>query len=66
MARRADLLVQGSGTVYLLRPVSRCGHSWVAEHIPSDATWFGGAVVVEHGYIRDIVVGATRDGLEVR
>ncbi len=62
----ADLLVHGGGSVYLLRPTSRRGSTWVAQHITPDASWFSGAVVVEHRYIRDIVVGATRDGLEVR
>lgn len=61
----ADLLVHGGGTVYLLRPVSPAGAAWVDEHIPGDATWFGGAVAVEHRYIRDIVVGAVSDGLRV-
>lgn len=66
MARRADLHVHGSGTVYLLRPVSRFGASWVAEHIPLDAMRFAGAIVVEHRYIYDIVAGAVADGLRVR
>ena len=66
MARRADLDVQGSGSVYLLRPVSPCGASWMAEHIPSDAMRFAWAIVVEHRYIYDIVVGALADGLRVR
>jgi len=61
-----DLLVHGGGTVYLLRPVSRAGTAWVDEHIPEDAAWFGGAVAVEHRYIRDIVVVAVADGLRVR
>ncbi len=62
----ADLLVHGGGSVYLLRPTSRQGSAWVDQNISPDAMWFGGAVVVEHRYIRDIVVGATREGLEVR
>ena len=66
MARRADLHVQGSDSVYLLGPVSRCGASSVAEHIPSDARRSAGAIVVEHRYIYDIVVGALADGLRMR
>jgi hypothetical protein len=62
----ADLLVQGGGSVYLLRPISPAGGAWVDQHIPSDATWFGGAIAVEHRYIHDIVAGAISDGLEVR
>jgi len=61
-----DLLVHGGGRVYLLRPVSQVGEAWTDEHIPPDATWFGGAVVVEHRYIASIVTGAVSDGLCVR
>jgi len=60
----ADLLVHGGGSVYLLRPTSPVGVAWVDQHISPDATWFGGAVVVEHRYIRDI--GIIDDGLEVQ
>jgi len=66
MARRADLHVQGSASVYLIRPVSRCGASWVPEHIPSDAMRFAGVIVVEHRYIYAIVAGAIADGLRMR
>ena len=63
----ADLLVHGGGTVYLLRAVSPRGEAWIAENISADAMRFsGGAVVVEHRYIHDIVAGAIRDGLRVR
>jgi hypothetical protein len=63
----ADLRVHGGGTVYLLRAVSPRGEAWIAEHIPVDAIRFaGGAVVVEHRFIHDIVAGAVRDGLSVR
>lgn len=62
---QADLFVEGGGTVYLLRPASAAGAVWVAMHIPHDASWFGGAVVVEHRYIGDIVTVAIADGLRV-
>ena len=48
LRRRDDLLV---------RPITRAAHAWVDEHLPTDATWFCGAVVVEHRYIGDIVAG---------
>jgi hypothetical protein len=38
----------------------------VAEHIPSDAMRFAGAIVVEHRYIYSIVAAAIAAGLEVR
>jgi hypothetical protein len=63
---RVDFELSGGGTVYLLRPVSQAGHHWVEERLPDDATWFDGAVVVEHRYIRPIIGGAISDGLVVQ
>jgi hypothetical protein len=65
-AMRVDFELSGGGTVYLLRPVSRAAHNWVENHLPDDATWFGGAVVVEHRYIGPIIGGAIGDGLLVQ
>ena len=61
-----DFELSGGGTVYLLRPVSRAAHNCVENHLPDDATWLGGAVVVEHRYIGPIISGAIGDGLVVR
>ena len=62
----ADLLVQNHGSIFLLDAVTDLGRDWIADHIPKDATCFGGAVVVEHRFIRDILVGAVAAGLRVR
>ena len=61
-----DFELSSHGTLYLLLPLTRAAHSWVEEYLPADATWFGGAVVVEHRYIGPIVGGAIGDGLVVR
>lgn len=52
-------------TVYLLTPYSKSACSWVAEHIPDDAMWFGSSIVVEHSYVRALIDQIERDGLEV-
>ena len=62
----ADLLVENHGSIFLLGPVTDLGRDWIAAHIPENAIWFGSAVVVEHRYIHDIVVGAVTNGLRVR
>ena len=61
----SNAVVAGVGG-YLLRPTTPTGEAWIEEHIEPGALWFGGGVVVEHRYIRDIVVGAISDGLKVR
>ena len=60
-----DFYVENHGSVFLLRPVTPAADSWVNEHIPEDAQYFGNAVVVEHRYIADIVQGIQNDGLAV-
>jgi hypothetical protein len=66
MPRRVDLLVQGEGSIYLLRTTSRRGRRWIDEHIPDDRQEWAGAIVVEHRFIGDIVRGAIADGLRVQ
>jgi hypothetical protein len=63
---RPDLIVHGEGTIYLIHAVTDAGHGWIEAHLSSDAPRLGTAVAVEHRYIRDIVLGASRDGLVVR
>ena len=63
---RIDFELSGHGTLYLFRPITRAAHAWVEEHLPTDATWFGGAVVLEHRYIGPIIGGAIGDGLVVQ
>jgi len=40
--------------------------SWVEEHLPTDAQWFGNAVVIEHWYVWAILEGIQDDGLAVQ
>ena len=60
-----DFVVENHGSIFLLQPVSPAGNDWVKENLPEDRLTFGGAVVVEHRYIADIVRGAMADGMEV-
>jgi len=59
-----DLSVENHGSIFLLRGNTDAGREWISEHIVSALTWCG-AIVVEHRFIDDIVVGASEDGLEV-
>jgi hypothetical protein len=61
-----DFFVRDEGSIFLLEPLTDDAREWAKEHLPADATYWGDSVVVEHRYIRDIVVGIRRDGLVVR
>ena len=52
-------------TIYLLTPLSRRAHAWIADHIPDDALWFGGGVVVEHRFADAILRGIAQSGFAV-
>lgn len=65
----ADVLVKGTGrysSLFLLTPQSDAATAWIAENIGPDATWWCGALVVEHRYVANLIEGMRGDGLEVR
>ena len=60
-----DFEVSNHGSLFLLQPMTPAAHAWLEYSVDSGATWWAGALVVEHRYIADIVSGAQRDGLVV-
>jgi hypothetical protein len=63
---RIDFVVCGHGSVSLLRPITRAAHAWIDEHLPADASWFGGAFAIDQRYIGVIIRGAIQNALVVR
>lgn len=61
----ADLRVENHGSLYLLFPETEAGERWTEENLQEGAPMFGGATVIGHRYILDIVQGAINDGLTV-
>ena len=60
-----DFRCENRGSLFLLFPLSQSAQSWVEEHLPTDAQWFGNAVVIEHRYVWAILEGIQNDGLAV-
>lgn len=60
-----DVKVENHGSIFLFQPLSEAAREWIGEHVPEDATWFGGALVVEHRYASDLAQGMVDDDLEV-
>ena len=61
-----DVEVRDHGSIYLVKPRNRQAIEWVEEHLPLDASNWGGATAVEHRYIDDIIEGMLADGLSIR
>ena len=62
----ADVRVANHGSIVLFHPQTDAALKWIAQHIPTDATRWGPALVVEPQYVDDIVEGMQNDGLEVQ
>ena len=60
-----DFRCESHGSVFLLFPLSQSAQSWVEEHLPTDAQWFGNAVVIVHRYVWAILEAIQNDGLAV-
>ena len=61
----ADFSVRDEGSIFLLTPHTDEARAWVGEHIAEDAQQWGGAIVVEHRFIGDILAGIAADGLSI-
>ena len=59
----ADITVQGEGTLFLFHANTQIGREWIHEHVPSDATYWAGSLVVEARYAGDLADGMVDDGL---
>jgi hypothetical protein len=58
-----DITVENHGSIFLFRPESDAGKSWLEDN--TDGQWFGNALAVEHRFAYDLAQGALNDGLEV-
>jgi hypothetical protein len=61
-----DFTVSNHGSIFLLQGHTPAANEWINAHLPEERQTFGGAVVVEHRYIRHIVQVVIADGLIVR
>lgn len=61
-----DILFENYGSLFLLRPVSVAGQTWLDENISDGALTIGGAIACEIRYVEDIFLGAIGDGLVCR
>lgn len=61
----SDFQLSGSGSVYLLHPISQAGKAWVQHNISDDHQTLGGGIAVEHRYVGALVDGIIGDGLSL-
>jgi hypothetical protein len=62
---QVDVLVENHFSLILFRLLTPAANQWVDENVSEDAQFFGGALVVEPRYARDLISGIVADGLVV-
>lgn len=61
---RADVSISREGSLFLVYPLTADGRDWITDNV-AEPQYFGGALVVEHGYISDLFDGMVDAGLRV-
>lgn len=65
MKEAPDFSYRNEGSIVLLKPISEAAREWVADHLPDDAQWFGGSIVIEPRYFDPIAGGIESDGMSI-
>lgn len=58
-----DLQFNNRGFAVSCAPLTAAGRNWLADNLADDTLDCAGAVMIEHRYLEDIVLGARADGL---
>ncbi len=56
--RLADVQIENAGSLFLFHACTQAAKEWVNLHVPSDATYWAGSLVVEPRYALDLAVGS--------
>ncbi len=59
-----SITVENHGSIMLLR-ADAPAYDWLVAHVSEDAQWFGGALVCEPRYVKDLVQGASDAGIRI-
>lgn len=65
MTKKIDYTVQRSGSLFLFAPKNAEAQKHLEDRVSDEAIWMGGALVVEHGYARDLATRLQEAGFIV-
>jgi hypothetical protein len=60
-----DFTLEDEGSLSLLKPETTAAQDWVNEHISPDHQVWGDAIVIEPGYVWDVINGILDDGFTI-
>jgi hypothetical protein len=59
-----DFRVHDEGTIWLFTPLTPAAFEFLADHVQSDAQYFGPSLAVEHRFVYDLLIGLREHGLK--
>jgi hypothetical protein len=60
-----DFRIQNHGSIFLFDPQNIGAEDHLRENVSKEALWFGGALVVEPRYARDLVAALQHEGFQL-
>jgi hypothetical protein len=66
MMEQPDVRVQDEGSLFILFPLTVAAREWIDGNLGETQTWGSEGVVVEPGYVLQIMRGMVRDGLTIK
>jgi hypothetical protein len=66
MERDVDFVLKNHKGHYLVRASSEAARNHLAQHVPADAPWVDGSLVIEHRYWLSLALALRREGYIVK
>jgi hypothetical protein len=60
-----DFRIENHGSIFLFDPQNTSAEDHLRENVSQEALWFGGALVVEPRYARDLAAALQREGFQL-
>jgi hypothetical protein len=62
---QVEVIAENCGSLFLVRLLTGAAQKWISENVSGETTWFGRALVVEHRYIENLLVGMQEAGFRI-
>lgn len=63
--QEADFEIENHGSIFLFRPLNDNASEHIRERTGEEAQWFGGALVVEHRYAKEMAENLYEAGFKL-
>jgi hypothetical protein len=66
LMEKPDVRVQDEGSLFILHPLTAAATEWMNNNLGEDLQFWGEGIVVEPGYVLNVLQGMVRGGLTIK